>query len=366
MSAQQNSGKILIVDDDSTVRAILRRYLDDIYPDCVDTHSPFEALNRIKHDRFALVISDVMMPGMKGTELLQFVKKNDPETAVIMVTGVMDIGVAVDSLRHGAFDFITKPFDLGAIRHAVERAFERRQLLIENRSYQEELEKMVHERTLELNGALQEVAESYKITLEALVAALDAREHETQAHSKRVREYTLTLAKLVGLEDEDLIQIGRGALLHDVGKIGVPDSILLKPGRLTTKEWTEMMKHPRIGFEILEKIRFLAPAAELVLTHQERWDGKGYPNELAGLDIPLGSRVFAVADTLDAMTSDRPYRKALTFEAALTEIRRCSGSQFDPYVVEAFLNVPVESWKEIQDMVNLVRQDQDYDVLCRT
>jgi putative nucleotidyltransferase with HDIG domain len=213
---------------------------------------------------------------------------------------------------------------------------------------------------------LNDVEESYKITLEALVTALDAREHETQAHSQRVREYTLTLAKQLGLKHDDLIQTGRGALLHDVGKIGVPDSILLKPGRLTAEEWTEMMKHPQLGFKILRKIRFLAPAAELVLTHQERWDGKGYPNELAGRDIPLGSRIFAVADTMDAMTSDRPYRKALTFEAAVEEVRRCSGTQFDPYVVEAFLSVPGESWKVIQDTVNLVRQDQDSDVLCRT
>ncbi len=366
MTTQQNPGKILIVDDEPSVRDILVQYLKDVYPDCIDTHSPFDALNKIKHDRFALVISDVMMPGMKGTELLQFVKKNDPETAVIMVTGVMDIGIAVDSLRKGAFDFITKPFDLVAIRHAVARAFERRQLLIENRSYQEELEKMVRERTLELNGALQEVAESYGVTLEALVTALDAREHETQAHSKRVREYTLTLAKMVGFKDEDLVQIGRGALLHDVGKIGVPDSILLKPARLTNEEWIEMMKHPRIGYEILENIRFLAPAAELVLTHQEQYDGGGYPNRLAGTDIPLGARVFAIADTMDAMTSDRPYRKALVFEAAVNEIRRCSGTQFDPHVVEAFLSVPSEAWKEIHDSVNQVRPEEEYDVLCRT
>jgi putative nucleotidyltransferase with HDIG domain len=366
MMEDPSSTKILIVDDDAAVRAILLRYLEDEYPHCVDSHSPFDALNKIKHERFSLVISDVMMPGMSGTELLRFIKKQDPETAVIMVTGVMDVSTAVDSLRMGAFDFVTKPFDMPSIRRAVKRALERRQLLVENRSYQEELERKVRERTEELNGALKEVEESYRDTLEALVTSLDAREHETQAHSQRVREYTLTLAREIGLKEEDLVPVGRGALLHDVGKIGVPDSILLKPGKLTSEEWVEMKKHPAIGFEILRSIKFLESAAEIVLSHQERWDGKGYPNGLEGPDIPLGARIFAVVDTLDAMTSDRPYRKALSYQAALDEIRRCSGTQFDPRVVEAFLGMPSDLWKNIHDQVSLHHTSQDgFDFLCR-
>ncbi len=367
MTIQASVPKILIVDDDPAMRGLLHRYLEDEYPDCTDTHSPFDALNKIKHDRFALIISDVMMPGMSGTELLQCVKKNDPEIAVIMVTGVMDVGTAVDSLRNGAFDFITKPFDISSIRHAVKRALERRQLLIENRYYEEELEKEVYERTLELNTALQEVDDSYRITLEALVTALDAREHETLAHSQRVREYTSALARIIGLSGPQLIPVGRGALLHDVGKIGVPDSILLKPGKLTEAEWVEMKKHPRKGYEILQGIKFLEPAAQIVLAHQERWDGQGYPDGLSGEDIPLGSRLFAVVDTLDAMTSDRPYRKAMSFETAVREIHRCSGTQFDPGVVEAFLSVPTKFWREIHDAVNLDRAGQEcFEILCRT
>ncbi len=366
MIDHRNSTKILIVDDDPAVRAILMRYLEDEYPGCVDTHSPFDALNKIKHERFSLVISDVVMPGMSGTELLKFIKKHDPETAVIMVTGVMDINTAVDSLRMGAFDFVTKPFDLPSIRHAVRRALERRRLLVENRNYQEELERKVRERTEELNGALKEVEESYKDTLEALVTSLDAREHETQAHSQRVREYTLTLAREIGLKEDDLIQVGRGALLHDVGKIGVPDSILLKPGKLSADEWVEMKKHPAMGFEILRSIRFLEPAAEIVLAHQERWDGKGYPNGIRKDEIPLGARIFAVADTLDAMTSDRPYRKALSYQIALAEIRRCSGSQFDPDIVETFLGMPPDLWVSIHEHVSLTHQGQPgLDLLCR-
>jgi putative two-component system response regulator len=319
----------------------------------------------MKDQRFSLVISDVMMPGMSGVELLSFVKKRDPETAFIMITGLMDINTAVDSLRIGACDFITKPFELPAIRQAVHRALERRRLIIENRFYREELERRVRDRTFELNEALHEVEESYKITLEALVNALDAREHETLAHSQRVREYTVTLARDLGLKNDDLIQTGHGALLHDVGKIGVKDSILLKPAKLDEKEWVEMKKHSQIGYDILCSIEFLSPAAEIVLCHHERWDGKGYPNGLRGDNIPLGARIFAVIDTLDAITSDRPYRKALSFDTALKEIRACAGTQFDPRVADAFLSFPRELWTSIHDSVNRSHQKQDsYDLLC--
>jgi response regulator RpfG family c-di-GMP phosphodiesterase len=299
-----------------------------------------------------------MMPGMSGMELLRLAKKQDPETAFIMITGFMDLNTAIDSLRTGAFDFITKPFELSSIQRAVNRALERRRLLIENRYYQEELERKVHERTFALNNALHDVEESYKITLEALVAALDAREHETQAHSLRVREYTLTLSGALGLNPEEIVHIGRGALLHDVGKIGVRDSILLKPGKLSQSEWTEMRMHPQIGYEILKNIEFLSSAAMIVLCHQERWDGKGYPNGLRGPDIPLGARIFAVVDTLDAMTSDRPYRKALSFESAREEIRACAGTQFDPRVADVFLGLPPDSWVAIHDSVNRLHQGQ--------
>jgi len=226
---------------------------------------------------------------------------------------------------------------------------------------------LVEERTLELNGALREVEESYRFTLEALAAALDAREHETQAHSQRVREYASALAERLGLQGEELIHVGRGALLHDVGKIGVPDSILLKPAKLTPQEWIQMKRHPQVGHEILRVIKFLEPAAEIVLTHQERWDGAGYPSGLRGTEIPLGARIFGVVDTLDAMTSDRPYRKALSFEAAWEEVRRCSGSQFDPRVAEAFLSIEPGIWKGIHDLVNRRHLIQDSsDVLCPT
>jgi putative nucleotidyltransferase with HDIG domain len=365
MIGQYPGEKILIVDDETSIRSILLKHFEDEGSECVASASALDALTQMKTQSFSLVISDVMMPGMSGMEFLRLAKQQSPETAFIMLTGLMDINTAIDSLRIGAYDFITKPFELSAIRRAVDRALDRRRLLIENRFYREELERQVRERTYELNEALYDVEESYKITLEAMVTALDAREHETLAHSQRVREYTLTLAQNLGLKHDDLIQAGRGALLHDIGKIGVPDSILLKPGKLNEVEWVEMRKHPQIGYSILQSIEFLSPAAEIVLCHQERWDGNGYPNRLSCLDIPLGARIFAVVDTLDAMTSDRPYRKAMSFEIALNEIRMCSGTQFDPQVVSAFLRIPPESWIAIHDSVNNMHKAQDcFDVLC--
>ena len=359
--------KILVVDDEPQVLDILLQYFEQTGSECAASSSALDALDKMKNLSFSLVISDMMMPGISGLEFLRIARELYPETAFIMITGLTDIRLAVDSLRTGAVDFLTKPFELNSLQHTVNRALERRRLLIENRFYREELERKVWERTCELNEALYDVEESYKITLEAMVTALDAREHETHAHSQRVREYALTLAENLGLKCDELIQTGRGALLHDVGKIGVRDSILLKSGDLIEEEWVEMRMHPQIGYDILQNIEFLAPAAEIVLCHQERWDGNGYPNGLAGTDIPLGARIFAVVDTLDAMTSNRPYRKALPFEAALEEIRFCSGTQFDPKVVNAFLNIPAEAWISIHDFVNRSNKDKNcFDPLCST
>ena len=195
-----------------------------------------------------------------------------------------------------------------------------------------------HQRVL--SRAVAGVAEAYQSTLSALVAALDARESETADHSQRVVRFTLAIADKLDVPADEREQIGRGALLHDIGKIGVADSILLKPGPLTGCEWAEMRRHPEIGHQILRGIPFLASAAEIVLCHQERWDGGGYPRGLVHGEIPLGARIFAIADTFDAMTSDRPYRQASTIAQARREIGRCAGSQFDPRCVRAFLALP--------------------------
>jgi len=359
--------RVLVVDDDEEMRGLLERAFAQEPFQCVFSQSAQHAQELIPGDRFSVVISDIRMPGMSGVDLLRFVRQWDPDISVIMMTGLSDMGTALETLRIGACDYITKPFDLCQIRRAVTQGLERSQLLTDNRRYRDRLERRVQERTDELNSALCEVNDGYRITLEALVTALDAREHETQAHSQRVREYAETLARQTGVPDQHMLVLGRGALLHDVGKIAVPDSILLKPGKLTPAEWLIMKKHPGIGHDILKGISFLSAEAEIVLAHQERWDGKGYPNGLAGKDIPLGARIFAVVDTVDAMTSDRPYRKALPMQAAVDEIIRCSGTQFDPTVVDAFLSIEQESWTAIREAVNRVHHCRiPIDVQCPT
>ncbi|MBP1595438.1 MAG: Response regulator [Acidobacteria bacterium] len=366
LEAVSTPARILIVDDEEEIRDVLMTSLEDPAFELTGSSNAMDALDKMRDARFSLVISDLRMPGLSGLDFLRTLKECDPDVPVILITGVRDLETAVETLRLGACDYITKPFDLFAIRRSVENALERSRLALENRCYQMELERLVRERTLELHGALKEIEEGYRFTLEALAAALDAREHETRAHSQRVREYASRLARQLGLAGDDLIHLGRGALLHDVGKIGVPDSILLKPGKLTPDEWVHMKRHPQVGYDILQSIRFLAPAAKIVLAHQERWDGTGYPNCLHGDEIPLGARIFAVVDTLDAMTSDRPYRKALSFQTAWEEVYRCSGSQFDPDVVEAFLNIEPGVWKEIHDLVNCRHQASEAgDVLCQ-
>jgi putative nucleotidyltransferase with HDIG domain len=262
-----------------------------------------------------------------------------PDTAVIMLTGYGDTEAAVDCLRRGATDYLLKPPKLTDLIRSIERALARRRVELARKRYQKKLERKVRDRTTELRSALKDIANTYHNTLLALVAALDAREHETSDHSLRVVQYTSAIAAKMGIKGHELEEIARGALLHDIGKIGVPDAVLLKPGKLTPDEWVEMRKHPNIGFQMIQTIPFLATPAKIVLMHQERWDGQGYPRNLGKADVHVGARIFSVADTLDAMTSDRPYRKGTTFAHAIEEVRRCSGSQFDPEVVRAFLDL---------------------------
>jgi len=231
---------------------------------------------------------------------------------------------------------------------SVGRTLEKRRLEGELERYRRDLESMVEQRTRQLQAAMRRIELTYDETLEALGAALDLRDTETAGHSERVTRYCLEIAQRMGCSGDQLRQIRRGSYLHDIGKIGIPDSILLKEGKLTAEETELMQSHVRIGYDVVCRIAFLAGAAEIVLTHQERWDGTGYPQGLAGEEIPLGARIFAVADTLDAMTSDRPYRRALSYQEAREEISRESGRQFDPAVVQAFLAVPSQTWENIR------------------
>lgn len=343
--------RVLIVDDEPIIRDILTKVVGSQGYQCDTASNGKEAMARLLEIEYEMVLSDMRMPEMDGFCLLKHVMANHTDTAVIMITAVSDAHSAVDAMTAGAYDYVTKPFNTFDLRSKIAKAIERRKLVLENREYQSFLESRVRQQTADIKEALDRIEIAYSHTLEALISALDAREQETLRHSKRVSEYTLLIARNLGIPKTDLVDIARGSLLHDIGKIGISDNILLKPAKLTEEEWVEIRKHPAIGYAIINKIDFLAGASEMLLQHHERFDGTGYPGKLKGEQILLGARIFALVDTFDAMTSDRPYRKALTYQDAYDEIVRYSGRQFDPHIVECFRKIPQQVWLDIKMQV---------------
>jgi len=337
--------RILVTDDEVSIREVLAEGLQSFGYEVLQAGTAVDAFEIVRCGGIDLVLSDIDMPGESGLSLLKRVKEQHPDIEMIMVTGVVDLEVAIGAIRQGAADYVSKPFNLEEVQIVLERTLEKRRLIRENREYQLTLEKKVEERTRELE-------ESYESTLEAMITALDFRDNETMGHSRRVVEYAVIVATTMGIVEPELSWIRRGAILHDVGKIGVSDAILRKPGKLDASEWEEMKRHPEMGYRMLKHIRFLEPALDIVHCHQERWDGSGYPRGLAGTTIPLGARIFAAVDTFDAMTSDRPYRAALTIQAAREEIRRFAGIQFDPEVAAAFLSIDEAVWLDIRTRVH--------------
>jgi putative nucleotidyltransferase with HDIG domain len=295
-----------------------------------------------------LILSDIVMTGMTGLAFLDHVRERHPEIPIVMVSGVSDLAVAIGTLRNGAYDYLLKPFERDQLLGTVMRALEYRALVEQNNLYRSHLEELVVARTEMLNSALGDLERSYDITLEALGDALDLKDTETEGHSRRVTAYTIALARAMQLPPQEIRTIARGAFLHDVGKMAIPDAILLKPGRLTGDEQSTMREHCARGYQMLRKIPYLREAAEIVYSHQEHYDGSGYPRGLKGDEIPLGARIFAVADALDAITSDRPYRSATSFATARREIKKNTGSQFDPAVVNVFLQMPDRVWEDLR------------------
>lgn len=307
-----------------------------------------EALDWLDREQFDLVLSDLILHDGYGTDLLDRLRATQPQTPLVVVTAVQDIGTAISSMRRGAYDYLMKPFERDQLLTTVTRALEHRHSVNVTLTYRENLEEIVRARTKQLRQAITDIERSYDITLEALGDALDLKDSETEGHSRRVTAYTIALARAMNVDMDRVKVIARGAFLHDIGKMAIPDSILRKPGKLTPSEQVVMREHCERGYEILRKIPYLKEVAEIVHSHQEHYDGTGYPRGLVGDRIPLGARIFAVADTLDAITSDRPYRNAQTFDVARQEILRCSGSQFDPTVVEVFVKVPSSLWVDLR------------------
>jgi len=347
LSRDQFTGRVLVVDDEPAACNLLSVILGPPAFHCTTASNGEKALVALQRGQFDAVISDLHMPGISGMELLAEVRRCYPHLAFLVTTGVDDVDVGVKAMRCGADDYLVKPLNENAVMASLESAIHKRQLEKQVEHYRQHLEEMVAERTAQLQGALEQVERSYEDTLQALGAAIDLRDDQTGGHSRRVCRYSLEIARAMGWPDKQLKSLARGAYLHDIGKLGIPDGILLKPGPLSEDERTLMQQHVRIGFDVVKDIPFLADAAEIVLMHHERYDGGGYLRGLKGEEILPGARIFAVADTLDAITSDRPYRRASSFESALDTIRRLSGSQFDPKVVNVFLNIHEDIWPTI-------------------
>jgi len=350
---KKEAAHILVVDDEEPIREIVASMLGTAGYACKQAGSGMEALAVLNSgEEFELMLSDLMMADLDGIGLLERTKEKYPDMPVVMVTAVHDISVALAAIRNGAYDYLLKPFEREQLLNTVSRALENRRLKVENRTYQTNLESLVKARTDQLQAAMASLERSYDITLEALGDALDLKDRETEGHSKRVTAFTIAIARAMGLPREQINTIARGAFLHDIGKMAIPDRILNKPGRLEADEMTIMREHAYHGYQMLKKIPFLSEASEIVYSHQERYDGSGYPRGLKGDQIPLGARIFSVADTLDAITSDRPYRAAQTLQAAREEISKWAGRQFDPEVVRVFLEMPDNIWEDLRNEIH--------------
>jgi len=350
----KSRGRIMVVDDEPLILEVVSRMLGDEDYEIVTFESANDAISEImaQRDAYDVVLTDLMMPEKSGIELLRELGLADPQVVKIVMTGYATVDNAISCLREDTYDFIQKLFRKKELLALMHRAVEYRQLRKENERYQQHLEEMVRERSAQVAASLEEVKRSYEFTLEALVAMLDAREKYTGRHSARVQELSVALGRGMGLTKEELQMLASGALLHDIGKIGVPDSVLNRPGKLDADQWRQMQQHPEIGYNIIRSSPYLQDAAEVVRDHHEHYDGKGYLRGLKGDEICLGARIFALIDAYDAIRSNRVYREARSHEIAVDEIRNSSGSQFDPGIVNVFLKYEGEMnrlWNQVTE-----------------
>ncbi|MBI4285024.1 MAG: response regulator [Chloroflexi bacterium] len=328
----EKQGTILIVDDEEAIRRLIAQRLEREGYRCHLAENVDQALAVLNNGAFDLAIMDIKMPGRTGLELLPLVKANYPDTAVIMLTAIADVTTAIDCMRQGAYDYLTKPFNLEAVSLSVGRALQMRRLQVENRDYQANLEQKVA-------AQASRIRLLYVNAITALAAALEAKDHYTSGHSEVVARTSVAIAREMGLSPKEVEKIRIAGLIHDIGKIGVKESVLNKPARLTEEEYQHIKRHSEMGEHILTPIVEDNDIMVAVRHHHEHYDGSGYPDGLAGDSIPLTARILAVADAYDAMTSERPYRKALPAEVACAEITRCAGTQFDPAVVDCLLRL---------------------------
>jgi response regulator RpfG family c-di-GMP phosphodiesterase len=347
--------RLLIVDDELAHQKVLAVMLEQNGIACKAVSSAQEALDVLQRESMEAVVADLNMPRVSGMELLTEIRVRYPHLVFLMATGIEDVRVGIQAMRQGADDYLIKPLQMDAVMMSLERAFYKKRIERELENYRQSLEEMVCKRTVQLQNAVRDIEQSYADTLDALGAAIDLRDGQTSGHSRRVALCSINILSRLHGTLAQLKTLMMGAFLHDVGKLAIPDAILLKPDVLTDKERRTMERHAQIGYDLVKRIPFLGDAAEIILTHHERWDGKGYPRGLKGHDVPLNARIFAVADAFDAMTSDRPYRLASSLKDAQNEIRRLAGTQFDSEVVAVFLSIPEETWKAIREQASAIQ-----------
>jgi putative two-component system response regulator len=356
----RNRAHLLLVDDEEPARRLLARILEQNGYRCTLAKDVADARAQLQED-IELVITDLDMPGPSGLDLIRQLKADKPNIATLMVTGKGDRDVAELVLESGAYGFLAKPLDPDAVVISVSNALRRRKLEVENRFHREQLEDMVRSRTeklwetsMELERALAEARASQEETIRKLALAAEHRDTETGAHTHRMSAYCHLLATRVGKTSDVADSIRLASLLHDIGKIAIPDTILLKPGPLSTEERKIVEKHALVGYDILKDStsRLLQLGATIALTHHEWWDGNGYPRKLAGEEIPIEGRIAAVADVFDAVTSDRPYRPAYSLTQAIEIMRVHSGSHLDADLIDLFLS-------DLNPIVNIIRDAGD-------
>jgi response regulator RpfG family c-di-GMP phosphodiesterase len=334
--------RILVLEDEGTVQTLVKAMLKIRGFECDAASTVAEARGLMRRQRYDIVLADVHLPDGSGLELVEKADADDP--LLIVMTGSSDIQTAVQAIRNGAIDFITKPFSVGHFLQRIDKALSEWKSRERLQGYAGALERLVEMKTEELSRTSRQIDEVCDMTVAALGAALNLKDHETADHCARVSQNCVTLGSILSLSEFELKNLKWGAYLHDVGKIGVPEQLLLKKGELLPEERRIMEKHPAMGYAMIRNIEFLAFATDVVLSHHESYDGTGYPRGLRGERIPLNARIFSVVDTLDAMTSDRPYREALPFSAAAVELKKKAGSMFDPEIVDAFTTVTEATW----------------------
>lgn len=335
--------RLLIVEQDREKRDLLRTYFHK-GGECDAAGTLEEAFDLIESGEYSVVVAPIVPPDLRGLELISLINRVSPNTVPVFTSEVDSAGHTVKAFRAGAFDVVHMPASLYKLETAVERAFIQYEMRCLRDGYRRHLEDEVAVRTFELERAVNDIESSYRMTLQAVVKALEHRELETEGHSERMITFSLRLGFELGLDQDGLRDLELGTLLHDIGKIGVSDEILRKPQMLDEAEWAAMKRHTIYGYDVIRDVRFLEGASKIVAQHHECWDGSGYPFGLRGEEIDIGARVLAVVDAFDAMISDRIYRKGRNYRDALAEIEKHSGTQFDPLVVEAFRNVPIEDW----------------------